>query len=100
MHRTKTSYRTQAAAALGLTGPKVTALVNKNIDAFTLEELVNLLPALELTVQVVAEPQRYRLKPQLVADVEDRNCTTVGSYVAQASGSRNVVVPEPLKRLW
>ena len=47
----------QAAAALRLTGPKVTALLNKNIEAFTLDELVNLLPALELTVQVVAEPQ-------------------------------------------
>ena len=43
----------QAAADLHLTGPKVTKLFQANIDEFTLDELVNLLPALELTIQVV-----------------------------------------------
>jgi predicted XRE-type DNA-binding protein len=49
----------QAASVLHLTGPKVTKLLDANIDEFTLDELVNLLPALELTIQVVPEPQRY-----------------------------------------
>jgi predicted XRE-type DNA-binding protein len=44
----------QAAAALHLTGPRVTQLLQANIDEFTLDELVNLLPALQLTIQVVA----------------------------------------------
>ena len=43
----------QAAAVLHLTGPRVTKLLQANIDEFTLDELVNLLPALELTIQVV-----------------------------------------------
>jgi predicted XRE-type DNA-binding protein len=47
----------QAAAVLHLTGPKVTKLLQANIDEFTLDELVNLLPALELTIQVVPAPQ-------------------------------------------
>jgi predicted XRE-type DNA-binding protein len=46
----------QAAAVLHLTGPKVTKLLQANIDEFTLDELVNLLPALGLTVQVVPGP--------------------------------------------
>ena len=49
----------QAACALHLTGPKVTKLFQANIDEFTLDELVNMLPALDLTIQVVTEPQRY-----------------------------------------
>jgi predicted XRE-type DNA-binding protein len=49
----------QAAAVTHLTGPRVTKLLNGRIDEFTLEELVNLLPALELTIQVVPEPERY-----------------------------------------
>jgi hypothetical protein len=32
----------------------VTQLLQANIDEFTLDELVNLLPALQLTIQVVA----------------------------------------------
>lgn len=43
----------QAATVLHLTGPRATQLLHENIDAFTLDELVSLLPALELTVQVV-----------------------------------------------
>jgi predicted XRE-type DNA-binding protein len=46
----------QAAAVLHLTGPKVTKLIQANIDEFTLDELVNLLPALGLTIQVVPRP--------------------------------------------
>ena len=50
----------QAAAVLHLTGPKVTKLLQADIDEFTLDELVNLLPALELTIQVVPAPEQYR----------------------------------------
>jgi predicted XRE-type DNA-binding protein len=55
----------QAAAVLHLTGPKVTKLLQANIDEFTLDELVNLLPALELTIQVVPAPEQdsRRLSP-------------------------------------
>lgn len=42
----------QAASLLHLTGPRVTKLLDANIDEFTLDELVNLLPALGLTIQV------------------------------------------------
>jgi predicted XRE-type DNA-binding protein len=35
----------------------VTKLFQANIDEFTLDELVNLLPALELTIQVVPPPK-------------------------------------------
>ena len=42
----------QAAALLHLTGPKVTKLLQANVDEFTLDELVNLLPPLELTIHV------------------------------------------------
>jgi predicted XRE-type DNA-binding protein len=43
----------QAAALLHLTGPKVTKLLQANVDEFTLDELVNLLPNLQLIIQVV-----------------------------------------------
>ena len=46
----------QAAAVLHLTGPRVTQLRQANVDEFTLDELVNLLPALQLTIQVVPTP--------------------------------------------
>jgi len=46
----------QAAAVLHLTGPRVTRLLQANIDEFTLDELVSLLPALQLTIQVVPAP--------------------------------------------
>ena len=49
----------QAAAVLHLTGPRVTKLLQANIDEFTLDELVNLLPTLELTIQVVPAPEQY-----------------------------------------
>ena len=49
----------QAAAVLHLTGPKVTKLLQANIDEFTLDELINLLPALELTIHVVPAPEQY-----------------------------------------
>lgn len=49
----------QAAAVLHLTGPRVTQLLQANIDEFTLDELVNLLPTLELTIQVVPAPEQY-----------------------------------------
>jgi predicted XRE-type DNA-binding protein len=45
----------QAAARLHLTGPQVTQLFHADVDAFTLDELVNLLPALGLILQVVPE---------------------------------------------
>lgn len=47
----------QAAAVLHLTGPKVTHLLRANIDEFTLDELVNLLAALDLILQVVPAPE-------------------------------------------
>ncbi len=46
----------QAAAALHLTGPQITQLYHANIDAFTLDDLLDLLPALGLTLQVTPEP--------------------------------------------
>ena len=46
----------QAAAVFHLTGPRVTKLLQANIDEFTLDELVNLLPALELTIHIVPRP--------------------------------------------
>jgi predicted XRE-type DNA-binding protein len=46
----------QAASVLHLTGPEVTKLLQADIDEFTLDELVNLLPALGLTIQVVPRP--------------------------------------------
>ncbi len=49
----------QAAAVLHLTGPRVTKLLQADIDEFTLDELVNLLPTLELTIQVVPAPEQY-----------------------------------------
>jgi predicted XRE-type DNA-binding protein len=48
----------QAAAVLHLTGPRVTKLLQANVDEFTLDELVKLLPALELTIQVVPRATR------------------------------------------
>ena len=48
----------QAAAILHLTGPKVTRLFQANIDEFTLDELVNLLPALELIIHVGPAPEQ------------------------------------------
>jgi predicted XRE-type DNA-binding protein len=48
----------QAAALLHLTGPKVTKLLQANVDEFTLDELVGLLPPLELTIHVVPGPER------------------------------------------
>lgn len=46
----------QAADILQLTGPRVTQLLRANIDEFSLDELVNLLPALQLTIQVIPAP--------------------------------------------
>jgi predicted XRE-type DNA-binding protein len=60
----------RAAAALHLTGPRVTALLNGNIDEFTLDELIDLLPALGLTIQVVGEPSRRAYKPRLLGNLE------------------------------
>lgn len=48
----------QAAAVLHLTGPRVTQLLQANSEEFTLEELVNLLPALDLILHVVPAPQQ------------------------------------------
>ena len=48
----------QQAAALQLTGPRVTQLIQANIDEFTLDELVNLLPALDLILHVVPAPEQ------------------------------------------
>lgn len=48
----------QAALILQLTGPRVTDLLDGYVDAFSLEELIDLLPALELTIEVVPEPQQ------------------------------------------
>jgi predicted XRE-type DNA-binding protein len=49
----------QAAAVLHLTGPRVTKLLQADVDEFSLDELVNLLPTLELTIQVVPAPEQY-----------------------------------------
>jgi predicted XRE-type DNA-binding protein len=46
----------QAAAVLHLTGPRVTQLLQANIDEFTLNELVSLLPALQLAIQIAPAP--------------------------------------------
>ncbi|MGY4648648.1 XRE family transcriptional regulator [Mycobacterium sp. URHB0021] len=43
----------QAAVLLHLTGPRVTKLLQARIHEFTLDDLLELLPALELTIQVV-----------------------------------------------
>ena len=48
----------QAAAVLHLTGPRATQLLQANIDDFTLDELVNLLPALDLILHVVPAPEQ------------------------------------------
>ncbi|MDT5066054.1 MAG: hypothetical protein QOK02_2209 [Mycobacterium sp.] len=48
----------QAAVVLHLTGPRVTQLLQANITEFTLDELVNLLPALDLILQVVPASER------------------------------------------
>ena len=48
----------QAAAILHLTGPRVTRLFEANIDEFTLDELINLLPALELIIHVGPAPEQ------------------------------------------
>lgn len=37
----------------------MTKLLQADIDEFTLDELVNLLPTLELTIQVVPAPEQY-----------------------------------------
>ena len=47
----------QTAVALQLTGPRTTHLLEANVDEFTLDELVNLLPALDLVLHVVPAPQ-------------------------------------------
>jgi predicted XRE-type DNA-binding protein len=47
------------AAAVFHPGPRMTKLLQANIDEFTLHELVNLLPALELTIQVVPAPEQH-----------------------------------------
>jgi predicted XRE-type DNA-binding protein len=48
----------QAAAVLHLTGPRVTQLLQANTAELTLDELVDLLPALELSLQVVPAPEQ------------------------------------------
>src|SRR4029079_7068151 len=48
----------QAAAGPHLTGPRVTQLLQANIDEFTLDELVTLLPALDLILHVVPAPEQ------------------------------------------
>jgi predicted XRE-type DNA-binding protein len=48
----------QAAAVLHPTGPRATQLLQANTDDFTLDELVNLLPALQLVIQVVPAPEQ------------------------------------------
>lgn len=42
----------QAALVLQLTGRQVTDLLNENVDAFTIEELIDLLPLVGLCIQV------------------------------------------------
>jgi hypothetical protein len=37
----------------------VTQLLQANIDEFTLDDLVNLLPALQLTIQIVPAPTQH-----------------------------------------
>lgn len=46
----------QTAAILHLTGPKATKLFHADIDEFTLDELVNMLPSLQLSLQVIPAP--------------------------------------------
>ena len=47
----------RAASLLHLDGPRVTKLFHADIDDFTLDELVEVLPALGLTIQVVPEAE-------------------------------------------
>ena len=46
----------KAAAVLRLAGPRVTQLLQARGDELTLDELVNLLPALQLTIHIVPAP--------------------------------------------
>lgn len=55
----------QAADLLRLTGPRVTQLLHADIDEFTLDELVSLLPVLELTIQVAPRPNVGEASPAL-----------------------------------
>jgi predicted XRE-type DNA-binding protein len=48
----------QAAEVLHLTGPRVTQLLQANVDEFRLDELVNMLPALELIIHVLPAPEQ------------------------------------------
>lgn len=48
----------QAALVLQLTGRQVTDLLNENVDTFTIDELIDLLPLVGLSIQVVPESRR------------------------------------------
>lgn len=48
----------QTASALHLTGPRATRLLLGDADEFSLDELANMLPALDLTIQVVSASRR------------------------------------------
>ncbi len=48
----------QAALQLQLTGPRVTDLFYGYVDAFSVDELIDLLPRLGLSIQVVPETMR------------------------------------------
>ena len=48
----------QTATALHLTGPRATRLLLGDADEFSLDELASMLPALELTIQVVSASHR------------------------------------------
>jgi predicted XRE-type DNA-binding protein len=45
-----------AARLLGLTGPRVSALLDGYVECFTADELISMLPCVGLTIQVVAAP--------------------------------------------
>lgn len=56
--RDKRFSAAQAALQLQLTGPRVTDLFYGYVDAFSVDELIELLPRLGLSIQVVPESMR------------------------------------------
>ncbi len=52
--------QTQAAELLGITQPKVSAILNGQLKGFSMEKLMNLLCALDYDVDVVVKPTAHQ----------------------------------------
>ena len=52
--------QTQAAELLGITQPKVSAILNGQLRGFSMEKLMNLLCTLDYDVEVVVKPTVHR----------------------------------------